>query len=61
MEHMITEGLPDEWPHLLGYQLVESKETAQTLAVVDDDPLLVVGCHGKGRCVAYMTDIGPHW
>jgi uncharacterized membrane protein len=31
------------------------------LAVVDDDPLLVIGGHGKGRCVAYMTDIGPHW
>lgn len=61
MEHTITEGLPDEWPHLLGYQLVEAKEEAQTLALVDDDPLLVVGSHGKGRCVAYTTDIGPHW
>jgi len=60
-EHTITEDLPDEWPHLLGYQLVEAKEEAQTLALVDDDPLLVVGSHGKGRCVAFTTDIGPHW
>ena len=61
MEHIITEGLPKKWPHLLGYQYVEPKEVAQVLAVVDDDPLLVVGGHGKGRCVAYTTDIGPHW
>ena len=61
MNHAITEGLPKKWPHLLGYQYVEAKEVAQVLAVVDDDPLLVIGGHGKGRTIAFTTDIGPHW
>lgn len=61
MDHTITEGLTDNWPHLLGYQYVEPKDTAQVLAVVDNDPLLIIGGHGKGRTVAYTTDIGPHW
>ena len=27
----------------------------------DSDPLLVAGEHGKGRAVAWTSDIGPHW
>jgi uncharacterized membrane protein len=26
-----------------------------------DWPLLVVRNHGRGRTVAWVTDIGPHW
>jgi uncharacterized membrane protein len=59
--HEITDELPDVWPHILGYQYVEAKPEAETLALVDDDALLVVGECGKGRAVAYTTDIGPHW
>lgn len=25
------------------------------------DPLLALGVHGAGRCVAWMTDVAPHW
>jgi len=59
--HPIVDELPDLWPHILGYQLVEAKPNTTTLATVEDDPLLVIGEYGKGRAVAYTTDIGPHW
>ena len=59
--HRIVDELPEEWPHLLGYQLVEAKQGTKTLAKVDYDPLLVIGEYGDGRAVAYTTDIGPHW
>jgi len=60
-KHQITEGLPDVWPYILGYQYVEAKPETETLAKVDDDAFLVIGEYGKGRTVAYTTDIGPHW
>jgi len=59
--HPIVDELPEKWPHILGYQYVEPKPEATTLAKVDENPLLVIGEYGMGRAVAYMTDIGPHW
>lgn len=59
--HPIVNELPEEWPYLLGYQLVEAKQDTKTLATVNGDPLLVVGTYSKGRTVAFTTDIGPHW
>ena len=59
--HPIVAGLPKHWPHILGYQLVEAKQDAQILAVVENNPLIVIGEYGKGRVIAYTTDIGPHW
>jgi uncharacterized membrane protein len=55
--HPIVDELPDVWPHLLGYQLVEANPEAETLATVDNDPLLVIGEYGKGRAIAYTTEI----
>jgi len=59
--HPIVDELPEQWPHILGYQYVEPKPTATTLAKVDEAAFLVIGEYGKGRAVAYTTDIGPHW
>ena len=59
--HPIVDELPEQWPHILGYQYVEAKPTGTTLAKVDEDAFLVIGVYGKGRAVAYTTDIGPHW
>jgi uncharacterized membrane protein len=60
-QHAVVEGLPQRWPHLLGYNLVKAKKGSQVVAVVDRDPLLVVGEHGGGRAIAFTTDVGPHW
>jgi len=59
--HTIVDGLPREWPALLGYNRVVPDSDAKELARVDDDPLVVVGSHGKGRSVAFTSDCAPHW
>jgi uncharacterized membrane protein len=59
--HPVTEGLPVEWPYVLGYNQFRAKSDASTLVVVDEDPLLVVGSYGDGRVAAYATDCAPHW
>lgn len=63
-EHPILGGLPsalDQVPSLLGYQRLTAKPGAQTLMSIGEDPLLVVGEAGKGRSLAYASDVGPHW
>ena len=60
-DHPIVKELPMTWPQLLGYNKVSAKPGTTTVVMVDDDPLLVVGEFGKGRCIAFTTDIGPHW
>jgi uncharacterized membrane protein len=57
--HPVVDGLPGEWPPLLGYQRVGAR--GEVLATVNGDPLLVVGEPGEGRALAYTSDIGPHW
>jgi uncharacterized membrane protein len=66
-QHPILEGLKGEWPVLLGANEVRLKTDRSTsvLATLPDDegghPLLVAGACGKGRSVAWTSDIGPHW
>ena len=64
--HPILAGVPLEgWPVLLGVNEVKPKPGAAVLARLPDSegahPLLVAGTHGKGRAVAWTSDIGPHW
>jgi uncharacterized membrane protein len=63
--HPILKGLGSEWPHLLGFNEVAVKEGAEVLATVSSEygslPLLVTGSHGKGRTLAWTSDVGPHW
>jgi len=61
-DHPILKGVPAEWPHLMGYQEVVPKEGAQVLVKSQyDHPLLAVMEWGKGRTLAWTSDIGPHW
>jgi uncharacterized membrane protein len=63
--HPTLEGIPGDWPHLLGLNRVMPKPASSVLMTagpdVDDLPLLVSGSYGKGRTLAWMSDIGPHW
>ena len=63
--HPILEGLGKDWPILLGFNEVKVKDGAEVLATVSSDygslPLLVTGTYGKGRTVAWTSDVGPHW
>ena len=66
-DHPILEGLGTDWPLLLGVNEVIAKSGAEVevLARLPEaeggHPLLVTGRHGKGRTIAWTSDIGPHW
>ena len=65
--HPILAGLEGEWPLLLGANEVVVKDIpgVEVLASLPKEdgghPLLVTGEFGKGRTVAWTSDIGPHW
>jgi len=63
--HPILTGLGGRWPQLLGFNEVRAKPGATLLATVSKEygemPLLVAGSSGKGRTLAWTSDIGPHW
>ncbi|PZM11549.1 glutamine amidotransferase [Rhizobium tubonense] len=63
--HPILQGLGKDWPVLLGFNEVVVKVDAEILATVSTDygslPLLVAGKYGKGRTIAWTSDVGPHW
>lgn len=60
-EHPVTAGLDATWPHLLGYQKLKARSDASVLATVEGRPLLTVREVGRGRTLAYASDISPHW
>lgn len=63
--HPVLDGIAGDWPYLLGLNRVAPREDARVLLTTgpeaDDLPLLVAGSYGKGRTLAWMSDIGPHW
>lgn len=59
--HPVVAGLGQEWPSLLGYNRVRARPEATVLATLNSDPLLTVSAAGKGRTLAWTSDIGPHW
>lgn len=66
-DHPILQGVPGDWPYLLGVNEVELKTDRQTdciLTLPDAQrglPLLVTGEHGAGRTVAWTSDMSEHW
>jgi uncharacterized membrane protein len=60
-EHTILQGVVGDWPYLLGFNEVIPKEEGEVLVAVGENPLLVTGSFGKGRSVAWTSDVGPHW
>ena len=60
-DHPALGGTPPEWPILLGYNQLTAKKDATVIAANGDDALLVVSEIGKGRSVAFASDVAPHW
>jgi uncharacterized membrane protein len=64
-DHPILVGLDGTWPELLGFNDVKAKPGATLLATTSaeygEKPLLIAGVFGRGRTLAWTSDIGPHW
>jgi uncharacterized membrane protein len=64
-DHPILKGINGPWPVLLGVNEVRLKNGGQLIASLPDDngghPLLVAGSYGKGRTLAWTSDLSPHW
>lgn len=64
-DHPVLAGIKGPWPFLLGFNEVRPKTDATVLLATGAGeealPLLVAGEHGKGRTMAWTSDIGPHW
>ncbi len=50
-----------EFPSVLGYQELKPKKDSEVLMTINGSPLLVTRQIGKGRTLAYATDVAPHW
>jgi uncharacterized membrane protein len=66
-DHPILRDLGTNWPLLLGANevVVRPDPGIEILARLPESegghPLLVTGQHGRGRTMAWTSDIGPHW
>jgi uncharacterized membrane protein len=60
-EHEILAGIPNRWPHFLGYNRLTAKNEATVLLTCQRDPFLVVAERGRGRTAAFASDCSPHW
>jgi uncharacterized membrane protein len=60
--HPVTQGLHWDADYaLLGYNRVHAKGGAAVLAQYNGDPQIAVGTFGKGRSLAFASDVSPHW
>jgi uncharacterized membrane protein len=63
-KHPVTKNIPwEKGPVFTGYNRLEVKTDARVLAKVKDtgDPFIVVREFGRGRSMAFASDISPHW
>jgi uncharacterized membrane protein len=66
-DHPILGGIKGDWPYLLGVNEVNVKEGPDVDLVLSlpemqrSLPLLATGMHGKGRTVAWTSDMSEHW
>ena len=61
--HKILKDISPDWPQFLGYQKVFPKAEAEVLATIGDkgDAFIIVWKTGRGKAMAFTSDIAPHW
>jgi uncharacterized membrane protein len=62
--HPVVKGLKwEKCPPFSGYNKVIAKPDATVIARVSEfgDPFIVVHKYGKGRSIAFASDVSPHW
>lgn len=60
-KHEALEGIPDQWPELMGYNKTIAKPEASVPVKVGGDPLIAFAEYGKGRSAVFTSDCAPHW
>lgn len=60
-DHRLFQGVPEEWPLFLGYNKLAARPDAEVLATVGADPFIAVRRVGKGRTMAFASDLAKHW
>ena len=64
--HPVLADVPSDWPYLLGVnELAPKPDGAEVILRLPDEcgglPLLVSGTHGRGRTLAWASDMSEHW
>ncbi|MBA7627406.1 hypothetical protein ES703_34868 [subsurface metagenome] len=59
--HPIFKNTQREWPMFLGHTKVTVKKDAELLAKINDDPFIVTWSYGKGKTMAFTSDLSKHW
>ncbi|KQZ31281.1 hypothetical protein ASD50_15645 [Mesorhizobium sp. Root552] len=66
-DHPLLDGIDGAWPPILGLNKLDFRADGSSQLIAScpyrgtNWPLLAVRQYGKGRTVAWATDIGPHW
>lgn len=60
-DHEALDGIPKEWPNLLGYNKTIPKNNAIVPVMIEGDPLIAFGSFGKGKSAVFTSDCAPHW
>lgn len=59
--HEAIEGIPAQWPNVLGYNKTIAKPEAEVAVTVEGDPFIAFGKYGSGRSAVFTSDCAPHW
>lgn len=60
-DHPILKGIPEEWPHFLGYNRLTAKPDATVLAEHNGYSFISTRDYENGRTFAFASDCAPHW
>lgn len=60
-DHPILDGVSEDWPHFLGYNMLFEKDGIDPIAKCGDHVFMAANDYGKGRCFAFASDVSPHW
>ena len=60
-EHEVLNGIPVEFPNVLGYNKTIAKTDADVVTTICGDPFIAFGSYGKGKSGVFTTDCAPHW
>lgn len=60
-QHPVVQGLSDQWPHFLGYNMLFEIDSKDVIARCNDHVFMAGKDYGKGRTFTFASDISPHW